>query len=183
MNITLEYVDADKLTAEQNDSINWLNQECFADVSQDDVEQDFIAEPFGFLFASFGGVIIGRLALFERKIEFDGTEIKLGGMGGVCVGEKARHKGIATVMLKKGLDILREHSCDLACLNVDLDKKVYGVYERVGFWMMDRDISFENVHGEKVTEPGTMFAPICSQEKYDLVMNSESTFHYGRGYW
>jgi hypothetical protein len=28
-----------------------------------------------------------------------------------------------------------------------------------------------------------MFIPLASPEKYNLIMNSTETFHYGRGYW
>ena len=57
------------------------------------------------------------------------------------------------------------------------------LYEKLGFTLMPRDISFENIRGEIIREPGTMFTPLVSQEKYDLIMNSSETFHYGRGYW
>jgi hypothetical protein len=86
-------------------------------------------------------------------------------------------------MVKRTLIVLSDEHCDVACLNVDLEKKVYPIYEKLGFTMMERDISFENVRGEIVKDKGTMFTPLASPEKYNLIMNSPDTFHYGKGYW
>lgn len=161
-----------------------LDHECFSDVDKQEIKEDFIAEPYKFIFAyDENSNPVGRVALYKRKVPFEDIIIKLGGIGGVCVSEKNRRMGIATQLVKKGLEILKEEGCDIACLTVDLEKKIYSLYEKLGFVMMEREISFENVHGEIVREPGTMFAPVCSQEIYEQVMNSTTTFHYGRGYW
>jgi hypothetical protein len=86
-------------------------------------------------------------------------------------------------MLQKGLEVLIMEGCDIACPNIDLKKTAYKVYERLGFKLMDRKISFENINGEFKYDTGTMFFPVNSKDIYDLVMNSKSTFHYGVGYW
>lgn len=52
-------------------------------------------------------------------------------------------------MIKQGLATLKDQECDIACLNVDLEKKLHSLYEKAGFKMMNRDISFENAKGEK----------------------------------
>ena len=183
MSIEIEYIKSTELTSTHQAALVVLNNECFGDVSQTSIDEDFIAEPIAYIFAKNDGVIIARLAVFKRKVVFNNRDIILGGMGGVCVTENMRHKGVASMMLKQGLEILKSEKCDIACLNVDLDKKIYSVYEKLGFMMMPREISFENVNGEIVKELGTMFIPVCSSEIYDLVMNSSTTFHYGKGYW
>ncbi|EKD65402.1 MAG: hypothetical protein ACD_50C00097G0003 [uncultured bacterium] len=104
-------------------------------------------------------------------------------MGGVCVAENMRRHSIATQMLKKGLEILKKEKCDIACLNVDLKKDVRKLYEKAGFTLMDRKISYENSKGVIKFDNGTMFAPILSKQTYDYIMNSTETFHYGKGYW
>ncbi len=87
-------------------------------------------------------------------------------------------------MVKKGLDVLREEKCDLACLNADVrNHPDGGLYSQLGFKVMSRRISFEDVYGGKRYDSGEMFVPLCSKEIYDLIMNSEKTFHVGRGYW
>ena len=183
MGIEIEYIKSTELSEVQRSALSRLDKECFWDVPETAINEDFIADPVAYIFAKNDGVIIARLAVFKRKIVFDNRDIVLGGMGGVCVTENMRHIGIASMMLKQGLEILKSEKCDIACLNVDLDKKIYSVYEKLGFVLMPREISFENVNGEIVKELGTMFIPVCSSEIYDLVMSSSTTFHYGKGYW
>lgn len=183
MNFAIELVKAGELTPDQQAGLDALNRECFGDVPEQSVTEDFIAEPFAYLFAMVGKEMISRVALFKREVVFAGQSIILGGIGGVCVTTPHRHHGVASSMLKRALLILRQEKCDVACLNVDLAKKIYPIYEKLGFTMMKREISFENVRGEIVRDSGTMFIPLTSSEKYNLIMNSSETFHYGRGYW
>lgn len=183
MNFAIEVVRVEDIMPEQQAELDKLNQECFGDVEDVEIQENFIAEPFAYLFAFVGKAIISRLALYKREIMFSKQKMLIGGIGGVCVTSAHRHHGVASSMLKRALLILKEEKCDLACLNVDLDKKIYGIYEKLGFKMMDRDISFENVRGEIIHDPGSMFMALESPEKYTIVMESTQTFHYGRGYW
>ncbi len=183
MNFAIELVRVGELTPDQQTGLEALNHECFGDVPAQEIAENFIAEPLAYLFAMIGTEMISRVALFKREVVFAGQNIMVGGIGGVCVTTAHRHHGVASSMLKRALLILREEKCDVACLNVDLEKKIYPIYQKLGFTLIQRDISFENVRGEIICEPGTMFIPLCSQEKYDLIMNNSETFHYGRGYW
>ncbi|MBI4157623.1 GNAT family N-acetyltransferase [Candidatus Woesebacteria bacterium] len=179
----LVFVDEKNLTANQKEQIKILEQECFSDVDLREIAEDFIAESFGRLFTDDNNKIVGMLSLFKRNIEFEGENILLGGMGGVCVTKAFRGKGIATEMLKKGIEILKKEGVEIACLNVDRKKGVYGLYEKLGFRFIGRDISFEDVNGKIKYDNSSMFMPINSEEKYQKVMNSKTTFHQGRGYW
>ena len=181
--LKLAFVLQDEITAEQKAAVHKLWEECFSDVPQDFIEENFIAKGFSRLFAYQDSSIVGTLELFKRKISFAGKEIMLGGMGGVCVTESMRRQGIATQMLRKGLEILKEKECDIACLNVDLKKDMHKLYEKVGFTLMDRKISYENSKGEIKYDDGTMFIPICSKKIYDYIMGSTETFHQGKGFW
>jgi predicted acetyltransferase len=183
MNFAIELVKAVDITPNQQIGLDTLNGECFGDVPAQEIAENFIAEPFGYLFAMIGKQMISRVALFKREVLFEGQKIMLGGIGGVCVSRDYRHHGIASSMLKRAMLVLTEEHCDIACLNVDLGKKVYPMYEKLGFEMMSRDVSFENVKGEITYDSGTMFVSLNSLDKYNLVMNSAATFHYGRGYW
>ena len=82
-----------------------------------------------------------------------------------------------------GIKTLKDQGCDITCLNADLDKGAYKVYQGVGFTFMERKASFENIKGKTVFVDGTMFMPLKSEKIFDLVMNSQETFHYGKGYW
>lgn len=183
MNFAIEFAKSDELTSIQQEGLDSLNAECFGDVPETEVVENFYAKPFGYLFAMLGNKAISRVALFKREVIFDNRKIQLGGIGGVCVTADHRHHGVASSMLKRALVILNKEKCDIACLNVDLEKKVYRVYEKLGFKMMEREITFENSKGQLIKENGTMFIPVCSQEIYDFIMNSKNTFHYGKGYW
>jgi len=179
----LRFVKAGELSSPQQAGLAKLDAECFGDVDEVEIKENLIAQPFGYLFAFVGDEIISRAALFKREVKFAGESIVVWRIGGVCVGKNYRHHGVASSLVKRALIILRDQLCDVVCLNVDLEKKVYSLYEKLGFTMMEREISFENVRGEIVKDKGTMFIPLVSPEKYNLIMNSSETFHYGRGYW
>lgn len=181
MNIV--FVSEQNLNEDQKRQIEELGKECFGDVSDQEKEEDFIAESYGRLFALEGEKIVGTLGLFKRVIEFEGEKIILGGMGGVCVTEKMRGRGVATNLLQKGLEILKKEGCDITCLNVNREKQAYKLYEKLGFKFLNRDISYEDVNGKIKYDGDSMFIPINSMGKFQKVMSSKSIFHQGRGYW
>lgn len=176
-------VSDNELTDKQKLGIDKLESQCFSDVDAEEAEECFYAESFVRVLAYSNNEPVGHLRLFRRNIEFDGRDVILGGIGGVCVAEHMREKGIATKMMRKGLKVLRERKCDVACLNADLSKNAYKLYEKIGFRLMSRKISFEDIHRKIRYDDGTMFIPVCSKEIYHHLMNSDKTFHYGKGYW
>lgn len=158
-----------------------LQKECFSSVSREEVEQNFIAEPFGMIFASEGGVIVGQSEVLMRGVLFENKEVLLGGIGGVCVTSSARNKGIATQLVRMGIEVLRDRRCDVVCLAANPAGRP--LYQRLGFKAMDRRISFEDVNGRIKYDDCEMFLPLCSNEIFELIMKSNKTFHMGRGYW
>ena len=183
MNFEIVLAKAEELTRDQEAGLTKLNKECFGDVQPEEITDNFIANPFAYLFAVANQETISRVALFKRTVQFRDQDILVGGIGGVCVTKTHRHHGVASSMVKRALVVLKVELCDVACLNVDLDKPAYHLYEKLGFTLMSRDISFENVRGEIVREGGIMFIPLASPNKYQLLMTSSKTFHYGHGYW
>ena len=179
----IQFVKSSDITPSQANQLASLNAECFGDVPTIERTDNFIAEPFGYLLATIGETLVSRTALFKRDLVFTSTKIVVGGIGGVCVARDYRHHGIASSMVKRAITVLQKESCDVACLSVDITKKVFKLYEKLGFKLMEREFSFENVRGDIVRESGTMFIALDSPEKYDLIMNSKETFHYGRGCW
>jgi len=182
-NLEIVIVPENNLKQWQKHAIDRLNRKCFSHVAPEEAEECFCAESFARAFAHCNGEIVGHLKLFKRNIEYDGKKITLGGIGGVCVTENTRRKGIATKMIRESLKILRKKKCDVACLNADLSRNAHKFYEKVGFTLMNRKISFEDKHGNTRYDEGTMFIPICSKQIYQHIMNSDKTFHYGKGYW
>jgi len=181
--INVLLVFENELTDQQKVSIGELERRCFSDVDPKEAEECFYAESFARILAYSKDRLVGHLRLFRRNIEFDGRKVVLGGTGGVCVSEDTRRRGIATKLIEKGLQVLKEKNCDVACLNADLSKTVYKFYEKIGFKLMNRKISFEDIHGQIKYDYGTMFIPIRSKEIYNHIMNSDKIFHYGKGYW
>lgn len=183
MDLKTIIVSEKDLSLKQLEEIKLLNKECFANISQEEVDEDFIAESFARVIAYNKNNAVGTLHLYKRDNNFEGKEVVLGGIGGVCVTESERGKGIATKMCEEGLKRLKTEGCDVACLNVDLAKEAYKVYEKLGFTFMEREFSFTNSKGEIKYDTGTMFVPVNSNDIYNLIMNSKETFHYGIGYW
>ncbi len=183
MSTSFLFILEKNLSSIQKEQIGKFNEESFGDVSLEEKEENFIAKPFARLIAYLDGIPVGTLQLFKRENRFASKSFMLGGIGGVCVTEKHRKKGIGKELIQKALEILRNEHCDVACLNVDSKKLAFKLYEKVGFVLMDRDASFENSKGEIIYEPGTMFAPVLSQSIFALIMQSSETFHYGVGYW
>ena len=176
-------VSEDELNEEQKSCIDRLEKQCFSDVDPEEADC-FYVESFARVLAYANREIVGHLQLKKRNVEFDGRMVLLGGTAGVCVAEHIRRKGIATELMKTGLKVLKEEGCDVACLNADLSKDVYRFfYEKLGFRLMKRKISFEDAQGKIRYDDGTMFIPLNSKETYNHLMTSKKTFHYGKGYW
>ncbi|HEX9240157.1 MAG TPA: GNAT family N-acetyltransferase [Candidatus Bathyarchaeia archaeon] len=179
------FVRLSDLTSGQRQRIKELQKECFSHVSREEVEECFIAEGFGWIFAYENATIAGQVELHSRTVLFEGKQVSLGGLGGACVTAASRNRGIAKAIVKKGLEILRhEKKSDVACLNADIRHHPDGgLYHQLGFRLMKRRISFEDVYGKTRYDIGELFIPLCSQETYDYIMESDRTFHLGRGYW
>ncbi|MCK4477205.1 GNAT family N-acetyltransferase [Candidatus Bathyarchaeota archaeon] len=174
-----------KLSNQQKQGIEELERLCFSDVDPKEGEECFCAESFARILAYNNNELVGHLILHKRDMKFDGRKVVLGGVVGACVTEHMRGRGIATKMMKKGLEVLRKQKCDVACLNADPVKRktAYRLYQRLGFKLMKRKISFEDIHGNIRYDTGTMFILLRSKEIFNHIMNSNKTFHYGKGYW
>jgi GNAT superfamily N-acetyltransferase len=174
-----------ELTFDQRQTIGELQKECFGHVSREEIEECFIAEGFGWIFAYVNAITVGQVELHSRTVLFEGKQVSLGGLGGTCVRAAARNRGIAKAMVKTGLEVLRkEKKSDVACLNADIKHHAYGgLYHQLGFRLMKRKVSLEDVYGKTRYDIGELFIPLCSKETYDFIMKSDKTFHLGRGYW
>jgi predicted N-acetyltransferase YhbS len=179
----LHFVPANQLNVDQKVRYKELQKECFSSVNQAEAEKCFFAEPFGFLFASEDGMTVGQSELFIRKVSFEDRQVLLGGIGGVCVTGSMRNKGVGTQMVQRCVEILTEKRCEVACLNADIKGHPYGLYHRLGFKVMERKVSFEDIDGRVRYDGSEMFLPLCSSETFDLIMKSDTTFHMGKGYW
>jgi GNAT superfamily N-acetyltransferase len=182
-NIKIIVVQNSKITNSQREAIKQLQKKCFGHVSQKEIEEHFFSKGFAWVLAFHENEIVGILELHRRRRVFDKSKFLLGGVAGVCVCNSMRKRGIGSALVKRGLKTLKDVGCDVACMTVDLVDPMYGFYEKLGFKMMEREISFDDINGRRIYEKGTMFIPINSKKIYNQIMNSSKTFHYGKGYW
>lgn len=146
------------------------------------MDERYGSEPFGYVVAELAGNLVGTVNILKRDITFAGTSIKLGGIGGVCVHEKHLRKGIATAMLQLAMTELKKTDCDIAYLCTDL-ASLSGLYGRVGFKALNRQSVSTGTSGKRYPAEDGMIAPVNSQEKFDLVMNSGEVFDLQGNDW
>jgi predicted acetyltransferase len=118
--LNLLFVPTEQLSSAQKLRIKELQKECFSHVSRRNIEEFFIAESFGWIFAYENARIVAQVELYSRNVAFEGKSIRLGGIGGTCVTTSKRNRGTATRIVEEGLKILRHMKCDVACLNADV---------------------------------------------------------------
>jgi len=181
--IKIVSIPANKVTNSQHRSIIQLQKVCFSHVDTKEIQEHFFPKGFAWVFAYSINELVGILELHKRRCVFDKFKFLLGGVAGVCVDSCTRKSGIGSKLVIKGLEVLKEVGCDVACMTVDLEEPMYGFYEKLGFKMMERKISFTDIHGKCIYENGSMFIPINSMDIYNYIMNSRKIFHYGNGYW
>jgi len=182
--LRLVYVKAGNLSRSQKRRSKELQQECFSRVGRKEVAECFIAKRFGWVFAYQGNRVVGQVELFSRNILFEGRRILVGGLGGTCVTRSTRKRGLGSELVKRGIEILTQKNCDIACLNANIKKYPSGgLYYKLGFRLMRRKISFTDANGKARYDTGEMFLPIRGNDIYELVMKSRKTFHISRGYW
>lgn len=181
--VEIRIVPRKQQTLEHQLSVTRLGKACFGNVSEREATEHFFSKGFARVFAYHKATIVGTLELFKRARVFDSIKYVLGGIGGVCVCKEMRMSGIGHKMMTYALETLKKENCDVACLNVDLEIPIHSFYEKLGFKLMNRAITFTDIQGNRVHDNGTMFIPINSHSMYSKIMNSNKTFHYGKGYW
>ena len=130
---------------------------------------------FKYIFAFEGNMLVGQLILLKRHIHFQGKEILLGGIGGVCTHPDFQRQGIATKLLQTAMNELKKANCDIAYLCTDITKlgKLYG---QVGFVPLNHNYKFTGKSGKEYIKSDAMIAPINSAEIFEEVLNSKELF-------
>src|SRR5713101_5658443 len=80
-NLEVVFVRLGELTSGQRQRIGELQKECFSHVSREEIEECFIAEGFGWIFAYENMIIVGQVELYSRMVLFEGKQVSLGGLG------------------------------------------------------------------------------------------------------
>ncbi len=178
------------LSKEIKVQVNRLLDKCFGAESgltsqQLDVQKDkFFSIPIAYLLAIENNLVIGVVELYKREISYQGKKIILGGFGGVCTAKNKRRRGVATALLKKGIQELKFRGCDIAYLCTDVDDPVMiKLYSQVGFVPLKKPYTYLGKSGKRYTEEYGLIAPVKSKDKYNLVMDGKEIFDIGIGNW
>ncbi|MHA1673924.1 MAG: GNAT family N-acetyltransferase [Promethearchaeota archaeon] len=165
--------------------IDALDNYCFGNIDPIEMIEYFYADIWAQICAFSQQDLIGHLILHKRTITFEEKTIIIGGAVGACVRKNMRRQGIGEEMMRIGLKSLVKEGCDVACLTVDPEegKEAIKLYTKLGYVMMPRPISYEDSNGKIRYDSDSMFIPLGSVEKFNYIMESSETFHYGRGYW
>ncbi len=145
-------------------------------------QEKFFSQPRAWILAFEGDQIIGRILLHKRIIKFGQKDILLGGIGGVCTHRDKRNRGIATLMLRESVKILKSWDCDIAYLCAEIEK-TGSLYSRAGFVPLNKPYTFYGRSGRLHEKGNGMIAPLNSTKIFNDVLKSEEKLHLGKGNW
>jgi len=137
---------------------------------------------FGYLVAFEGDEMVGGSKLFKRKIKNVGKLLTLGGFGGLWTRKDKRRRGVATVILKEGMKVLKSKNCDIAYLCTDINK-LKDLYAKVGFVPLVKDYTFIGKSGKRYLEDDGMIAPVNSEKKFKQILEDKKPLDIGVGNW
>ena len=131
--------------------------------------------PLAYVIAHERKEIVGVINLLKRKINFKIKTMLLGGIGGVCTHGDWRRQGIASRLLQKSLEVLKQQECDIALLCTDVNK-LGKLYSQVGFAPLGRQYKATGLSGKIYLDDGGMIVPVNSQKLFNEVLNDKKTF-------
>jgi len=127
--------------------------------------------------------IVGIIAVFQRTITFQNTDVLLGGIGKVRVAVNQRKQGIASKMMKAAMQELDTQKAEVAYLCTNLDSFLAEWYGNYGFVPLAKPYTYLGLSGKKYTETDGMIAPITSQKIYEMILTSSEILNLGTGNW
>lgn len=136
----------------------------------------------GISFSENKGEIVGVVILLKRNLRYRGKQLILGGIGGVCVNENYRRKGLASNLLKIAVEKLKDEKCDLVYLCTDTDK-LANLYKPFGFKKLETQYTYLGKSGKRYYEWGGMIAPITSSSLFKQILDNKESFDIGIGNW
>ncbi len=131
-----------------------------------------------------GDLLVGETEVYERTILLNKTRLLLGGIGSVATHPDKRRKGIATMMVKRAMNILMRDHCDIAYLCTDQeDLTLVHFYEKFDFRRLGKPHTYLGKSGKRFTDHDGMIAAINSQEIVNKILSSDAPFDIGVGNW
>jgi len=188
-NLVNKYVSLNDVSLELSEKISKLLESCFTQknkIPEEKAEHDdkycSKKDRIGFSLAVKENQVIGVVVILKRIIPYQGKQIILGGIGGVCINEKFRRKGIAKKLLKIAVGKLKEEKCDIAYLCTDTENLVV-LYEPFCFNKLKKQYTYLGKSGKRYFEWGGMIAPINSTALFQQIMEGKESFDIGIGNW
>lgn len=166
--------------------VNKLLDENFRSMETPEDRDKYFSVPCAYLLAVEKNSTIGMAKLFRREITYMQEKALLGGLGDICAREDRRRMGVATALIKRGMEELELMGCDVAYIctlgNVS-DDLIRKLYVRVGFVPIGRPYTYLGKSGKRYTESNGMIAPLNSKEKSELILKGKEILNIGKGNW
>ena len=179
----------EELDEELRGKIFALEAVCFGESVgkvKSDYEEIHCAPTFRHILGFQNSVIISYLRVIVREITWRGQEVTLGGIGSVCTHPDFRGQGLASDLLEKAMQILREENADFALLQTDI-KKAANLYGPFGFVPVQKDCHFTHRDGssDKIKGKDVMMAPVANETIVQDIISSDEDEHLniGQGDW
>lgn len=137
-----------------------------------------------YILATENGKLIGETRVFKRTILLNGQKIVLGGIGSVATHPDKRKQGVATRMVKKGMDLLKKELCDAAYLCADVHSlKALEFYEQFKFRRLPKKHTYTGLSGKQYVDEDGMIAPVGSKKVFNKIIVFAAPFDIGVGNW
>lgn len=128
--------------------------------------------------------LIGETRVFKRTILFNSQKVVLGGIGSVATHPDFRKQGIATKMVKKGMDLLKKEGCAVAYICADAHSlKALEFYESFGFRRLLRNHIYLGKSGKRYIDTDGLLAPVTSRKLFNHILATTTPFDIGKGNW
>lgn len=128
--------------------------------------------------------LVGEMRVFKRTILFNGQKILLGGIGSVATHPDYRKQGIATKMVKKGMDLLKKEGCAVAYICADAySLKALEFNESFGFRRLLQKHTYTGKSGKRYTDTDGLIAPVASRKLFNQILATKTPFDIGKGNW
>jgi GNAT superfamily N-acetyltransferase len=158
--------------------INNLIKQGFADIDKD----KYFSLPYAYLVAIEQENIISVTALFKRQLTYNRQTVNIGAFGYLTTAKKKRRRGVATALLKRGIEDFKSKNFDIAFLCTDInDPGLIKLYNRVGFFLLRKSYTYIGKSGAQYTEDNGMIASINCREKFELVQEGQEVLNLGVG--
>jgi predicted acetyltransferase len=144
----------------------------------------FCSQPSGYLVAFREERVIGRVRLYQRPITFQRVDVLLGGIGFVGTVPAYRRQGVATALLRMGMEQMASENCEVVFLMTDLTKEhLVRMYAQVGFVQLRRNYVCRGKSGRLYVRDNGLIAPLTSPEKSHLILTGTDVLDLGGFNW